>query len=415
MNNHNITPFNITSIAERGFVKFYITHPDFKGRIKKHIGKGSCPDYENYLSELRKEIDKYFVGKTITLEFTKNYVGEYVERMKHVGSIFNHTDEFINEKRKTLNKSLDKPLTKSTINTAIKAIDNFKKYLITKNLSEQPEVINQITLDDFFHSLKPLKHNYRAKLHCRLKEYIKFLNARKGLSIDKSYLLSTFSERYDNQETGRDDRSLTVQDMEILNLLRTKFKKGKIELPAYKTAKTISPALQSKQRETKLANLKKTLDCFLFMCATGMYVADINKIKLTIKNSGGCTYLIYRRAKNNSYCPGIPLDDYKCFLGETIRKEYGIKSGTNFPLNLSLNHFDKNLKIISSLAGLDFILTSKMARKTFASRYYFDYDIKIGDLQMLLGHSEVSKTKHYLRITDDDFALKIRQQLNLKA
>ena len=178
-----------------------------------------------------------------------------------------------------------------------------------------------------------------------------------------------------------------------------------------KPQKTISPALQSNQRKKKIANLKKSLDCFLFMCATGMYVADINQKNLTIKNSGSCTYIIYRRAKNNSYCTGIPLNDYKFFLGETIRKEYGIKSGTNFPLKLSLNHFDKNLKIISTLAGLDFLITSKMARKTFASRYYFDYNLKIGDIQMMLGHCEVSKTKHYLRITDDDFALKIQQQL----
>ena len=50
-------------------------------------------------------------------------------------------------------------------------------------------------------------------------------------------MLSNFSEQYDNQETEEDDRSLTVLEMESLNLLRTKFKIGEIELPEYKTAK----------------------------------------------------------------------------------------------------------------------------------------------------------------------------------
>jgi integrase len=410
MNGHIITTFNITSIAEKGFVKFYITHPDFKGRIKKHIGKGSCSDYENYQYELRIEANKYFVGKTVTYDYTKNFVNDYVERMKHVGSIFNHVDEFIFLKSNKLNKNLDKPLSKSTINTALKAIDNFRDYLITKNLSELPDVINQNLLDDFYHSLTH-KQTYRAKLHCRLKEYIKFLFIEKGMSIDKSFMRSNFSEQYDNQENEENDRALTIEEMNKLSALRTEFKNGNIQFPEYKKAKTIPEKLQLKQREIKKSNLKKTLDCFLFMSSLGLYISDVNKINLTIKNSGGSTYVTYRRAKNNTYSTGIPLWDYGCFWGETIRKEYGIKSGTNFPLNLSLNHFNKNLKIISSLAGLDFSLTSKMARKTFASRYYFDYELKIEEIQMMLGHKDAKNTRHYLRITDDDFAIKIQKKL----
>lgn len=147
------------------------------------------------------------------------------------------------------------------------------------------------------------------------------------------------------------------------------------------------------------------------MASVGMYVSDINKIKLTLKNTGNLSYISYRRAKNNSYCKGIPIIDKGCFIGKTIIKEYGVKSKTNFPLNLSLNQFDKNLKIISGLAGLNFMITSKMARKTFASIYYFDYRINIGDIQMMLGHKEVKFTMHYLRIDDDDFACRIQDQL----
>jgi len=147
------------------------------------------------------------------------------------------------------------------------------------------------------------------------------------------------------------------------------------------------------------------------MCSVGMYVSDINKVKLTLKNSGNHSYVSYRRAKNNSYCKGIPVIDKDCFLGNTILKEYHIKSNSNFPLNLSLNQFDKNLKVLSQLAGLDFMISSKMARKTFASIYYFDYRINIVDIQIMLGHKEVRHTMHYLRIDDDEFANRIHDQL----
>jgi integrase len=99
-------------------------------------------------------------------------------------------------------------------------------------------------------------------------------------------------------------------------------------------------------------------------------------------------------------------------LGQTIVKEYSIKSGSNFPLKLSLSHFDKNLKILSKLADFEYFITSKMARKTFASIYYFDYQLPINSISIMLGHSGVDKTKHYLRINDDDLAGRIFDQLS---
>jgi len=149
------------------------------------------------------------------------------------------------------------------------------------------------------------------------------------------------------------------------------------------------------------------------MCASGKYVVDINKKQLGLKRTINGTFVSYRRAKNNSFCKNIALFDYGCFLGQTVLKEYGIKHESNFPLNLSLNQFDKNLKIISELAGLDFGLTSKMARKTFASIYYFHYGISINDIQIWLGHKEIKHTMHYLRISDNDFQKRIQQQLGL--
>ncbi len=413
MNDLKKKKFKIRAIEERGFVKFYITHNDFKSRVKKHIGKGSIAKFNDYLNDFSNDIERHFEGKEVTFDATHTYTNYYVERAKQKGSIFNYSDEFITIKRNTFNRRTKRYLSNSSINSYIKSITTFKKFLLSSQLSELPEVLNDSVLNDFYNYLNPLSHNYRVKLHFRIKEFVTFLRINKRLTIDESYLKSNFTEEYDNQETAEDDRSLSVDDMNKLNKLRSEFNSGNFRLKAYKKAKTIPEKLQIQQRTIKEANLKRTLDCFLFMCATGLYVADIDKKQLGIENAKNGSFVSYRRAKNNSFCRNIPLFDYGCFLGQTLRKEYSIKSGSNFPLNLSLDKFDKNLKIISELAGLDFDLTSKMARKTFASIYYFDYKININDIQIMLGHKDQKHTMHYLRIGDNDFQNRIQKQLGL--
>jgi integrase len=223
---------------------------------------------------------------------------------------------------------------------------------------------------------------------------------------------SKFSQQYDNQQYDEADRSLTSDEMDKLIMLRNDFKKGVIQITAYKKSKTIPEKVQIKQRIQKMNNLKRTLDCFLFMCSTGLYLADIEKVGLSIRNvDNKVSYMTYRRAKNDSYCKGILIKDFGCFLGKTLIMEYGIKSGSNFPMKLSRNHVGKNLKIISELVGFDFYITSKMARKTFASLYFFIYDLGINDVQMMLGHKDSKQTMHYLRITDDDLALRIHEKI----
>jgi len=404
--------FKVTLIEEKGFIKLHIRSLDFKNRIRKHVGKGSTPEFENYLKDFSKEIELHFEKKTATLESVRNFTEDYVEKMKHIDSIFYFTDEFIAAKQTTLNAKIEKYLSTSSINAYRRSIQYFREYLSKNRLSELPADINESVLNDFYHSLKPLGRNYRVKMHFRTKEYLKYLSEKKGVAIDKSYKNSTFTEQYDNQAIDdANDRSLTVEEMNKLIELRCKFKKGLIILPAYKKHKTIPEKLQVKQREQKLTNLERTLDCFLFMCGTGMYLADIEKTNISLNRVKNVYHITYRRVKNNSYCKGIVLDDYGCFCGKTLLQEYKISTGKNFPIKLSINHFCLNLRIISQLAGFDFKITSKMARKTFASILYFDYNLHINDIQSMLGHTEIKHTMHYLRITDDDFALRIHQQL----
>ena len=54
-----------------------------------------------------------------------------------------------------------------------------------------------------------------------------------------------------------------------------------------------------------------------------------------------------------------------------------------------------------------------MARKTFASVFYFKRMLPINYVQILLGHKNVKDTAHYLRITDDDIANEILKWMKM--
>lgn len=406
-----IKEFEIKAFEENGYVKLSITHDNYKGRVRKGIGKGCIADYADELIKIRKAIGNFFEDKAVGKEDVQAFVNHYVAEGKNRYSIFDYKDEFIEKKRHTLNGKTGNYLSRSSINTYKKSIDYFGIFLVKKRISVDPASINENVLNDFFVSLTDLAHNYKVKLHGKVKEYLRF-SIKRGVVMDSSYSDSVFVEQYDNQETDVDDRSLTNGELIKLINLRKDFILGTIQLPPYKTTKTITKDLQDKQRAVKMANLKKSLDCFLFMVSTGQYFADIIGKTLTIKDVESNTYITYRRQKNNSYCKSIPICDKEGLIGKTLLKEYSIKNRKNFPIILSLNHFDQNLKIISDLAGLDFLITSKMARKTFASKFYFEYGVELSFIQLMLGHKDVKHTMHYLRISEDAMALRIQQRLD---
>ena len=412
--NAYIVPFDIAATLEGGYYRLNITHPEYKGRIRKRIGNGSQEKHQTLLLHLKVELEKHFIGNEITKEavesFVKYYVGMYYKKSI---SIFDYFPEFIKSKQETYNENTEKFLTKASLLTYERTTAYFQKYLASKRIKPYPANINKDVLDGYFHYLK-LGLNYRVKLHGKLKEFVKYLAKEKGFPLHPSYELSVFSEKYDNQAPKEHDIALTRKQILKLLQFREKLLTGRVKLKEYKTCKTISKRLQDYQRTTKYKNLILSLDCFLFMVATGQYHADIDKMPLAISmTKENVEHCSYRRAKNDSRCKGIPIADYGVFIGETLINQYKIKNGGNFPYPLTLNTLDKHLKEISQLAGIDVAITTKMGRKSFASRLYYDHNLDIKHIQVLLGHRSIKETYKYLRIKDDAIATAIQKDLDI--
>ena len=409
MKTSNLPPFNVNLLQEGNYHRLYITHPFLKGRFKKRIGNGKPENLEKIQFHLKYELEKHFATSEMTREAVNDFIDSFISlQVKYTASIFMYFEEFIQDKQESTNKKTHNKLAKSTLTAYYKSKDYFENYLSKKKISAHPALITKKVLDNFYHHV-PGNHNYKVKLHGKIKAFLKYVDGKQGISLDPSFRDSVFTEVYDNQDPEEDDIALTHDQVLKLIEVRKMFCNGEIEIKRKAISDKIPFELQEKLFNMKKENIIRCLDCFLFMISTGQYHSDIMKSKIFISSNGAVTHLRYRRAKNGSLCKAIPIKDDDLFKGKELIEQYKIKSGSNFPLKLSNTHFCIHLGKISELAGFDFKLNNKMARKTFASLLYFnkEHPMPIHLLQIMLGHMNVKNTAHYLRINDDDIAEEI--------
>ncbi len=407
MDNTKTKRFRVKLHYENNYYRIHITHPDFKGRIRKRLGVKSLDDAENITLNIRFEVGKQFENHEITRQLVEDFLDDFISmNVKKDASIFDYTDDFLESKKKSKNKFTKKLLANSTISGYRTSLQYFEAYFKKEKLPAHPSYITDETLNGFYDYITG-SHNYKVKLHNKAKGFIKYLIAVKNLSIDQRYKLSAYNEEYDNQDPEDDDIAIPESDVKKLIELRRKLQCGEITVKSSNYSEKFPIELQMRNADKLETNLIKSLDCFLFMISIGMYWSDVMKSELLFSKQENILHVRYRRAKNGSLCKVIPIQDDDIFIGGEIIEQYRIKNKSNFPLNLSLTHFDKHLHRISILAGLDYKITNKMARKTFASTLYFNRMLPIHYLQILLGHKDVRDTTHYLRISDNDIAKEI--------
>lgn len=408
----NEKPFEVKLVQEDQYYRIYVTHPNFKGRIRKRLGNKSYDTLENISFTIRYELNKHFDNGNFTKTDVESFIDNHIAlNVKRTSSIFDYKDDFLKAKADRFNKKTKKAITNSTLSSHRTTLKYFESFLIRKRITPHPSQITESVLNDYYSYITG-SHNYKVKLHTKLKEFIKYLDINKQLPVDPSYKLSVFTEEYDNQCPEDNDRALSTDDINKLFILRKRLHRGDVQLQPYIKSKKIPAELQEYQFNMKRENLIRCLDCFLFMVSTGQYYSDIVKSEISFSETGGNVHIRYRRAKNGSLCKAIPIINEDIFIGKEIVDQYQIKNGSNFPLHLSLTHFDKHLKRISDLAGIGFKITNKMARKTFASYFYFTKNLPVHYLQILLGHKDVKDTAHYLRISDKDIVTEITRWMS---
>lgn len=143
----------------------------------------------------------------------------------------------------------------------------------------------------------------------------------------------------------------------------------------------------------RLNNVK---ELFLFQCFTGLAYVDLYTLEeKNIKFDNGQYWIIKERQKSGvtSNIPLVP--ESLALLNKLSFKELGQRKKTegNFIKCLSNQKYNKYLKEVGKIIGLNFELTTHVARKTFATITLNKGNISIETVAKMLGHANTKVTQ----------------------
>ena len=182
---------------------------------------------------------------------------------------------------------------------------------------------------------------------------------------------------------------------DILLFDKVKISKGNKKLPkaldrgAFEKLKTL-------QFEDLEEEMETARDTFLFACYTGAAYCDLMELDNShlVRDDEGSLWLKFNRHKTGVPCR-VKL------LPEAIRlmeKLHSDERETLLPF-MGYATYQSYLKALRLRAGISFPFTTHTARHTFATLITLEQGVPIETVSKMLGHSNVSMTERYAKVT----------------
>ena len=178
------------------------------------------------------------------------------------------------------------------------------------------------------------------------------------------------------------------------------FDKAKISKGDKKLPKALDKCSLDKLMNIEFGELEEDIetarDLFVFACHTGAAYCDLmelNKIHL-IRDDEGSLWMKFNRQKTGVLCR-IKL------LPEAIRIIEKYKSDERERLLPQMKYatYQSYLKALRLRVGIAFPFTTHTARHTFATLITLEQGVPIETVSKMLGHSNVSMTERYAKVT----------------
>ncbi len=155
--------------------------------------------------------------------------------------------------------------------------------------------------------------------------------------------------------------------------------------------------------QTDLASerLRQVRDIFMFCCYTGLAYIDVKKLQnsMIVRGVDGELWIITNRQKTETRA-AIPLLPPAIDLIEKY-KNYPLCVAKGVPLPVPSNQkVNDYLKEIAEICRIDKVLTSHIARHTFATTVTLSNGVPIESVSKMLGHSSLKQTQHYAKTLD---------------
>ena len=182
---------------------------------------------------------------------------------------------------------------------------------------------------------------------------------------------------------------------DILFFDKAKISKGNKKLP-----KALDRCSLDKLMNTHFEELEEEMetarDIFLFACYTGAAYCDLMELNKShlVRDDEGSLWLKFNRQKTGVPCR-VKL------LPEAIRLMEKIHSDERETLLPFMGYatYQSYLKALRLRAGIPFPFTTHTARHTFATLITLEQGVPIETVSKMLGHSNVSMTERYAKVT----------------
>ena len=178
------------------------------------------------------------------------------------------------------------------------------------------------------------------------------------------------------------------------------FDKAKISKGDKKLPKALDKSSLDKLMNTQFGELEEEIetarDLFVFACHTGAAYCDLMALKKShlVRDDEGSLWLKFNRQKTGVLCR-IKL------LPEAIRIIEKYRSNERETLLPFIGYatYQSYLKALRLRAGIAFPFTTHTARHTFATLITLERGVPIETVSKMLGHSNVSMTERYAKVT----------------
>ena len=178
------------------------------------------------------------------------------------------------------------------------------------------------------------------------------------------------------------------------------FDKAKISKGDNKLPKALDMEALDKLKALRFDDLEEEMetarDIFLFACCTGAAYCDLMELKKShlVRDDEGNLWLKFNRQKTGVLCR-IKL------LPEAIWLMEKLHSGERETLlpYIKYKNYQTCLKALQLRSGISFPFTTHTARHTFATLITLEQGVPIETVSKMLGHSNVSMTERYAKVT----------------
>lgn len=359
----------------------YVKKSDFDIKTKKIKSSGNINNdyYTNRLNLIEVKINKMINDLVLNnIDVTKENVkfliaGGKASMLKNN----NVAPKFI----ELCNKYIDKKLVYNEDLTAKykRFTNNIQKY-VKKNFGQKDVNLSLVRLgfvDDLYFYLKNnLKYGYDTT-----NKYVSFVKRMLDFAVLNDYLETNPIKAYKCESYGRKKDILFLSEDELLKIYNHSFDNPTME---------------------KVKNL------FLFQCFTGLAYGDMYNLTPSNIRPQNNRYWIIKERQKTGVTSNIPM------LPETLEILTRIKF-ENAALNdrlincITNQSYNKYLKVLSVETGISILLTSHIARKTFATIILNKSNVSIESVAKMLGHANTRVTQStYSRILNSKIESEIQ-------